>query len=142
MSAPPEVLRVVWGWIEKAEHDLKNAEHTLTLKEDCPFDTVCFHAQQCAEKYLKALLALHGIDFPKSHDLTELHALLPVQVRSPIPSSDLAELNPYAIETRYPGDWQPQNRQDAVQAVKLSKRIRDAAHRQLPMSALQASKKD
>ena len=44
------------AWIKKAESDLKTAEHTLTLKENCPFDTVCFHAQQCAEKYLKALL--------------------------------------------------------------------------------------
>ena len=53
MNGAPERLRNVRQWVAKAENDLRNAEHTLTLQEECPFDTVCFHAQQCAEKYLK-----------------------------------------------------------------------------------------
>jgi HEPN domain-containing protein len=58
MTEPREMSRQVRQWIEKAEHDLRNAEHTLTLRdEDCPFDTVCFHAQQCVEKYLKGWLS-------------------------------------------------------------------------------------
>ena len=69
MSAPPEVLSLVRQWVEKAEEDLLTAEHTLTLEDDCPYGTVCFHAQQCAEKYLKALLTLHAIPFPKIYDL-------------------------------------------------------------------------
>lgn len=56
MKKPPKAEEDFRAWIKKAEGDLKTAEHTLTLKERCPFDTVCFHAQQCAEKYLKALL--------------------------------------------------------------------------------------
>ena len=40
--------------------------------EEIPWDTVGFHAQQCSEKYLKALLLFHRINFPKIHDLTEL----------------------------------------------------------------------
>ena len=60
MNEPPESLRWVRQWIEKAEGDLRNAEHTLTLEQDCPLDTVCFHAQQCAEKYLKALRESDG----------------------------------------------------------------------------------
>lgn len=62
MNGPPESLRWIRQWVEKAESDLRNAEHTLEL--DCPLDTVCFHAQQCAEKYLKALLVSWGADFP------------------------------------------------------------------------------
>ena len=65
---------VVRGWIEKAENDLKTAILTLRAGEECPADTVGFHAQQCAEKYLKALLTARGIDFPKTHDLGELVA--------------------------------------------------------------------
>ncbi|MBW1960508.1 MAG: HEPN domain-containing protein [Deltaproteobacteria bacterium] len=38
--------------------------------------TVCFHAQQCAEKYLKAFLTFKNIDFPKTHDIGELLALV------------------------------------------------------------------
>ena len=56
MKKPPKPEADFRAWVKKAESDLKTAEHTLTLKERCPFDTVCFHAQQCAEKYFKALL--------------------------------------------------------------------------------------
>ena len=62
MSVPPEILQQVSQWVEKAEHDLTTAEHTLTLLKDCPFDTVCFHAQQCAEKYLKGFLVSRSTD--------------------------------------------------------------------------------
>jgi len=45
----------VRGWIEKAESDLKIAQLALLAGEECPSDAVVFHAQQCAEKYLKML---------------------------------------------------------------------------------------
>jgi len=48
-------------WIRKAENDLVAAEHLLTVRPHTPYDTICFHAQQCAEKYLKAFLVFHGI---------------------------------------------------------------------------------
>jgi HEPN domain-containing protein len=47
---------------------------------DCPFDTVCFHAQQCAEKYLKALLLQAGSEPPKTHDLRLLLQRLPADL--------------------------------------------------------------
>ena len=37
-------------WLEKAEHDLVTARYALRILGDCPHDTICFHAQQCAEK--------------------------------------------------------------------------------------------
>jgi HEPN domain-containing protein len=64
-----KVLLVVSEWVAKAENDITNATHTLKLGKDCPTDTVCFHAQQGVEKYLKALLVLERIDFPKTHDI-------------------------------------------------------------------------
>ncbi|MEK7765894.1 MAG: HEPN domain-containing protein, partial [bacterium] len=77
MSVPPDPARAVRRWVERAEQDLRNAEHTLMLREDCPLDTVCFHAQQCAEKYLKALLTHRSVDFPRTHHLEILAGLLP-----------------------------------------------------------------
>lgn len=47
------------------------------MGKGCPADVVCFHAEQCVEKYLKALLTLKAIDFPKTHNIAELVALLP-----------------------------------------------------------------
>ena len=55
MTGGTETLHIVRQWVEKAEEDLINARHTLSLQEHCPFSTVCFHAQQVAEKYLSAI---------------------------------------------------------------------------------------
>src|SRR6266478_6775118 len=81
MPAPDPVIAVVREWLVKAENDLLNATHTLTLGANCPTDTVCFHAQQCVEKYIKALLVFRAISFPKTHDIDKLRSLLPPKLR-------------------------------------------------------------
>ena len=136
MNVPSEVVSLVRQWVEKAEEDLCTAEYTLTLEDDCPYGTVCFHAQQCSEKYLKALLALHAVPFPKIHDLLELLPLVPKALALGIRESDVAEVNRYAIEGRYPGEWEPIVRQDAEAAVEVARKVRDAARRHLPTAAL------
>lgn len=65
MSAPKSVITVIREWLAKADNDLKAAAYTLTLGKDCPTDTVCFHAQQCVEKYIKALLVWRASLSPK-----------------------------------------------------------------------------
>ncbi len=136
MTVPPELLSLVRQWIEKAEEDLRTAEHTLTLEDDCPYGIVCFHAQQCAEKYLKALLTLHAIPFPKIHDLLELLPLVPKSFALDIQSDDVAEVNRYAIEGRYPGEWEPITQEDAEAAVQAARKVREAVRKQLPAGAL------
>ena len=136
MNVPPEVISLVRQWVEKAEEDLRTAEHTLTLEDDCPYGTVCFHAQQCAEKYLKALLTLHAVPFPKIHDLLELLPLVPKALALGIWESDVAEVNRYAIEGRYPGEWEPIVRQDAEAAVEVARKVREAVRKLLPPAAL------
>ena len=76
MNGQPELKAEARRWVEKADHDLPNAEYVLSLVDDCPTYTVCFHCQQCAEKYLKALLISRGVDFPRTHDLVLLHNLV------------------------------------------------------------------
>jgi HEPN domain-containing protein len=61
------------AWLRKANHDLLNIENNLAAK-DIPWDTVCFHAQQVAEKVLKAFLVHHRYDLLKTHDLVALLA--------------------------------------------------------------------
>lgn len=55
-------------WINKAEGDYAVMEREGRVRKHPNFDGVCFHAQQCAEKYLKAWLIEADIDFPKTHD--------------------------------------------------------------------------
>jgi len=135
MSVPPETLRVVRQWVEKAEEDLTNAEYTLTLREKCPLGTVCFHAQQCAEKYLKALLTLLAVPFPKTHDLPELLFRVTERVDLSIQPADVAMLSRYSIEARYPGDWEPITRDGAEAAVVMARKLREAIRARLPTRA-------
>ncbi len=114
-------------WASKAEHDFRKAEYTLALQEDCPFDTVCFHAQQCAEKYLKALLLKVGSEPPRTHDLRLLLQRLPADVAVLFRMEDIVELNRYSIEARYPGEWEEIPRAEAERAVVLARAVCTAA---------------
>jgi len=123
MPANDRIMAVVREWVAKAESDLKSATHLLKM-EDCPADSVCFHAQQCVEKYLKALLVAQGLEFPKTHDLGELIVLLPPRLRPSLDDQEQDRLTDYATITRYPGDYEPISAAEARQAVKIARRVR------------------
>lgn len=132
MTKPPERFWEVHQWIEKAEHDLKNAAHTLALSDsECPFDTVCFHAQQCAEKYLKGLLVFLKIKFPRAHDLRLLLQLSMRKASLKLEVSEVAGLNRYIIEGRYPGEWEPIGRSESLRAVAVARKVRQAVRKYL-----------
>ncbi len=135
MRAGEQVLQVVWEWISKAESDLKNAVHTLKLGPKCPTDTVCFHAQQCVEKYLKALLVLNRIDFPKTHDIKVLLALLPASTTPALTVEEQERLTAYATGPRYPG-WPEIRLEEAKRAVALARRCRKQIRGSLPKALL------
>jgi HEPN domain-containing protein len=121
MRGREDALDVVRQWVAKADDDLLTAAHTIKLGEECPTDTVCYHAQQCVEKYLKAALVLTGIDFPKTHDLQKLTALVPPNVRPTLSAEEQARLTEYATEARYPG-WDEIALAEARRAVALARR--------------------
>lgn len=135
---PEERLLRVRQWAEKADHDLRTAEHTLTLHDDeCPFDTVCFHAQQCAEKYLKGWLVYRNVEFLRTHDLVVLLRQAEESGLRGTNLGDVQPLNRYTIEARYPGDWEPIDRSEAEQAVTLARRLRTAVRALLSPDLLQ-----
>jgi len=136
MPDPNEVLTVVRGWVQKAENDLITAAHTLTLGQNTPTDTVCFHVQQCVEKYIKALLTWHGIEFGRIHHISALLAFLPEAVRPDLTPEEQERLTEYAVTTRYPGDYDPIPLDEANQAVRLARRVRACVRKHLPATAL------
>jgi HEPN domain-containing protein len=79
-----KTLDVVREWVNKAENDLEAARRLVRSGSGFPSDAVCFHAQQCVEKYMKSYLAFAGIEFPKTHDIRLLLSLLPIEVRPDI----------------------------------------------------------
>jgi len=92
-------------WIGKAESDFATAQRELAATVHPNYDAVCFHAQQCIEKYLKAFLQEGEIPFPRTHDLSQLLTLA-VSIESGWTSmaADLNVLSAFAVEYRYPGD--------------------------------------
>ena len=135
MPANEQVLTVVRGWVEKAESDLKNAALALRAGQECPADTVVFHAQQCVEKYLKALLTLKAVDFPRIHDIEELVIRAGTALSKVLTVEEQRQLTTYATVTRYPGDYEPVSISEARRAVVLARRVRAAVRRELPEEA-------
>jgi HEPN domain-containing protein len=90
-------------WVEKAEEDFVTARRELRARKQPNYNAACFHAHQCAEKYLKARLQEAGLSFRKTHDLTVLlHDVLPVQPLWEALRDSLELLNVYAVDVRYP----------------------------------------
>lgn len=83
-------------------------------------------------KYLKALLTLHSVPFPKTHDLSELMVLLPRHLMLNVKKSELSVLGRYSVETRYPGGFEPISRKDAKEAIAIARKIRTEVRRYLP----------
>ena len=134
----PETIALVKGWIFYAEEDFRNAEHTLTLKENCPFSTVCFHAQQVVEKYIKAFLTLRTIPFARTHDIENLIHQLPEEIQLSLSVEEQRLLTDYATVSRYPGEWEPINRSDAKSAVELAVKVRKIIQPHLPTTTSDA----
>jgi HEPN domain-containing protein len=88
-------------WLAKADDDLIVAT-VIVAKEVGVNWAACFHAQQATEKALKALLVVYGIDFPRSHALERLLALLPASAAIEFDSDAVGELSPWAVAGRYP----------------------------------------
>ncbi len=112
-------------WCLKAENDLKNAQHEIEHK-DPALDTVCFHAQQAAEKYLKAYLVYHNCEIPKTHVLIRL-------IRSCIDIDDTFQdlvqkeidmLTDYAVEIRYAEEFYIPPIEEAYDAIKKAEYVK------------------
>lgn len=110
-------------WIQKAEIDYNYALVGLRQKKLILFDGVCNHAQQCAEKYLKAFLTHHNVEFRRIHDLEELNReCIKVDPTFKLIDDALDVLKPYAVAIRYPG--LQTEKEDAQEAVRIMKAIR------------------
>lgn len=126
MTAPHEqIVRKVREWAAHGDDDLRVAQHTLTLPDECPFRLVAYHAQQCAEKYLKAYLVLRGVDFPYTHNIARLLELCSDRSDWGEHLEDAEELTPFAITARYPGEDEPVAEGDARRAVEIAERVRN-----------------
>ena len=110
-------------WVDKAEADYQSAV-ALHHRRKAPLpDIVCYHCQQCVEKYLKAYLIAQGSTPPRIHDLEELLNLCSLHDATLTTRLPLVQvLNPYAVLIRYPG--MTATVAEAKEAVHATRRLR------------------
>lgn len=117
-------------WVTKAEGDFAMMERECAVKDTPNYDGICFHAQQCIEKYLKARLCEADIHFSKVHDLVALlEQTLEAEPAWEKFREDLAYLSDFAIAFRYPGD--SADAESAFDAQRRCRRFRNAARKAL-----------
>lgn len=111
-------------WVRKAEADWLIAQQS-SQSETPLHDGVCFHCQQCAEKYLKAILEELGLSIPKTHDLDKvLDLLLSHHASLRTLRRGASFLTTFAVATRYPGE--DANKRQATAALRWAARTRTA----------------
>ncbi len=116
-------IKPVDEWVEKAEGDYETVLDLRKRRRRRQQYIIAFHCQQCIEKYLKALLICHGMEFPRQHDLEELLVLL--LQKDPLISfirDDLKSLTPFAVSFRYPGE--DITKEEIRTGVGIMKRVR------------------
>lgn len=127
MKTPNEdVRRKVTEWLVFADEDLRFARGGMNLpdQEVPPYRLVAYHAQQCAEKYLKAYLVCREADFPYTHNLSTLLELCTDYADWPLSLREAEELTDYAITTRYPGEAAEVTAPGAQRAIELAGQVR------------------
>jgi len=120
-------------WFQKAENDLLNVHNNLQA-EQYASDTVCFHCQQAAEKYLKGFLTWHQVSFVKTHDLLALLNQIKQITDAEIEtlSSHLLLLDRYSVSVRYPQEYEEDpDEQEVQEAVAAAYAVRAWVRSQL-----------
>jgi HEPN domain-containing protein len=120
--------------VEKAEGDFTCVQREWHARKSPVYDALCFHAQQCSEKYLKACLQEYNVEFEKTHNLLLLleKVLSVAPLLAPV-RDHLGVLNVYAVAFRYPGS--SAERSDASAARQHCMAVRDACRCQLQLPA-------
>ncbi len=119
-------------WVDKAEDDYITVELLLQSTISSK-DVICFHAQQCIEKYLKAWLQEVNIPAPRTHKLEDLlNLIVPSNPEWQVWNQDFSTLSNHAVDIRYPG--KSSTAENLEHAVKTCKIVRDAVRKSLKLT--------
>lgn len=110
-------------WIRRARSNLAQARQG-PVSPDILYEDLCWNAQQAAEKALKAILVARQIEFPKTHSIAKLFALLrTADVEPPAHLLEASELTRFAVATRYPGFTEDVGVEDYSRALALAEHV-------------------
>lgn len=108
-------------WLRYAASDLGLAK--MSGSPNILLESLCYHAQQCAEKSLKAVLVAYHVPVRKTHsiglllDLVSEHTLVPGEI------GEATILTDYAVMGRYPGDAEPITELEYGRAIRIAEAV-------------------
>jgi HEPN domain-containing protein len=108
-------------WLLYAHSDLELAK--ISPPSGVLLEALCFHAQQAAEKTLKAILVFYQIPFQKTHSIRMLLDLLSNSLSVPGEIDDSASLTDYAVMGRYPGNIEPIDEKEYRETIALAEAV-------------------
>ena len=97
-------IEFIRNWLFRANEDIAVIENLFQTDPKLYSSSICFHAQQAVEKFLKAFLVYHSVDFPKTHDLDYLQSECG-KINPSINKIDLRSLTDFGVSIRYPDDF-------------------------------------
>ena len=108
-------------WLNRARSNMTLAKNRVP---DAYLEDLCFDAQQTAEKAIKAVMIMRGIDFPYVHDLAHLMTILEARGEC-IPDTVrcAVKLTRYAVHTRYPSLEEPVSEQEYAEALAIAEAV-------------------
>ncbi len=119
-----EKIEYIKNWLFRANEDIAVIDNLINAGIENYTSTICFHAQQASEKFLKAFLVNHDVDFPRTHDLDFL--LLECQKinKEAFQDINLKNLTEFGVSVRYPDDFYIPLVSEALDYQQIAKEIR------------------
>ena len=114
---------IILNWLKRARSNLERAK-IGKVSQGILYEDLCFDAQQAVEKSLKAILIKLNQSFPKTHSIGILLKLIEeagVEIPQNINQAKL--LTTYAVDARYPGDYEPVNKEEYKEALKIAEDV-------------------
>lgn len=114
---------IILYWLKRARSSLERAKMGK-VSQGILYEDLCFDAQQAVEKSLKAMLVKLNQSFPKTHSIGILLKLIEeagVEIPENINQAKL--LTAYVVDTRYPGDYEPVNKEEYKEALKIAEDV-------------------
>jgi len=114
---------IILNWLKRARSNLERAKMGK-VTEGILYEDLCFDAQQAVEKSLKAILIKLNQSFPKTHSIGILLKLIEetgVEIPKNINQAKL--LTSYAVDARYPGDYEPVSKEEYKEALKIAEDV-------------------
>jgi HEPN domain-containing protein len=120
-----ELREYIKNWLFRANEDLAVCKELLKMDSLSFNSSICFHAQQSVEKFLKAFLVANEIDFPKTHDVDFLLIECKKLNQNIFSKIELEDLSEFGVIVRYPDDFYIPDISEAIKYTQIANSIKN-----------------